>query len=200
MKQKPQECLSCTFYRKGTGFVPPEVNPEAKIAVLLESPHERDVNASLPLHDWFGTYFMDTVARPLGLERHDFMFDHAIRCRTPQDKWPLVNSGAQTGCRRWDRDLMEKFRPTILIPSYSVHEMRRLPSTIRLVQAAFQRALTLSSGGTGARPMILSGLGPTKMFLPHLPVTQEWRSKSFMSTWSGSLHQVQEKSNEKSKT
>lgn len=188
VKVKPAGCSKCPFRLVGTGFVPPEGDEKSKIALVLDSPRTRDVFAGKPLYDWFGTYFFGKIAGPLGLERGDFYIDHTIRCRTPGDAWPVgaKGEGAREGCRTWDREGFLGWRPTKYVISYSPRDLREQPAVHRLVESSVQRAMRLVE--EGERPAILCGAEVTKVFLPHLPLTQEWKKKSYIATWQGSVH------------
>ena len=186
MKPKPQLCHSCPFQPFGAGFVPSLVHPESKVYVIHEQPSKTDAMKSLPLQDWFGEAFMELVARPLGVPREVFAFDHAIRCKTASGAWPdgKLLQAAKDGCRRWDSGL-HQWGPTLAIPSYSIQDVRFQPTTVRLIQSAFEKAFRFVE--KGERPVVICGVGAVKVYLPDLPLTQEWKKKSFLATWQGAV-------------
>lgn len=184
MVEKPSSCQSCSFRAYGAGFMPVAGRPESKVYVIHEQPSKVDAMKGLALQDWFGEAFMDLVARPLGVPREVFTFDHTIRCKTASGAWPEGERGkaAASGCRRHDGPLWA-WGATVAIPSYSIHDIRMQPTTARLIQAVFEKAFRLAE--KGERPVVLCGMGTVKAFLPFLPATQEWKSKSFLATWQG---------------
>lgn len=187
MNPKPTLCSTCSFQHYGAGFVPALIHPESKVYVIHEQPSKTDTMKGLPLQDWFGEAFMELVARPLGVGREVFAFDHALRCKTASGLWPDGKrlEAARDGCRRWDSGV-HQWKPTLAIPSYSIQDVRFQPTTVRLIQSAFEKAFRFVE--KGERPVVVCGLGAVKVYFPDLPLTQEWKKKSFLATWQGSYH------------
>lgn len=77
---KPDECKGCPFYDDGMGFVPDELSPKAKVALIAQNPGETEEGMARPLIGRTGQLVMNDLGK-YGFQREDVSFLNVIKCR-----------------------------------------------------------------------------------------------------------------------
>ena len=77
---KPEACQGCPFFQDGKGFVPDEINPDAKVLIIAQNPGENEEEKARPMVGRTGV-MMQGWLTPLGLRREQLSLANVIKCR-----------------------------------------------------------------------------------------------------------------------
>lgn len=80
MLDKPEGCKECPFFDDGKGFVPDEIHPDAKIALLAQNPGDTEEAVGRPLIGRTGMMVQNDLGK-FGLKREDVSYLNVIKCR-----------------------------------------------------------------------------------------------------------------------
>lgn len=111
--RKPDTCVGCPLYGDGDGFVPDEIVPGSRVAVLLQNPGVEEERRAKPAIGPTGDMLNDSFLPQAGLVRGvDVSVCNSLRCRwidpatgLKTNKLPTgqVLAGALAQCRQYDR-------------------------------------------------------------------------------------------------
>jgi len=88
---KPEKCQGCPFYDDGKGFVPDELYPSAKVALLAQNPGDTEEQLGRPLIGRTGQMVMNDLAK-YGMKREDTSYLNVIKCRYRPPGWKVKSN------------------------------------------------------------------------------------------------------------
>ena len=102
---RPQSCIGCSLYGKGTDFSQPEGTGSLGVAVVAEASGDNEARDQLPLRPYAPSGgVLERTFRRMGLSREQFVLTNIIRCQPPRNF--LVNAP-------WEYSAINHCRPNL---------------------------------------------------------------------------------------
>lgn len=102
---RPQSCIGCSLYGKGTDFSQPEGTGSLGVAVIAEASGDNEARDQLPLRPYAPSGgVLERTFRRMGLSREQFVLTNIIRCQPPRNF--LVNAP-------WEYSAINHCRPNL---------------------------------------------------------------------------------------
>jgi hypothetical protein len=174
MVNRPSQCRDCRWGYKTSGFVPPFVGSDPKIAFVLPQPDSQEIISREALDSDRGRHFLRTYCEPYGLEKENLVVKYVLACLSPFDNrtrqriYPtsaVLKNQAERACDKYsplhgkEGHLVPggivKFDPDIFVFALDPQDTLRIPAYTRLIQRSVEKGMMFQS--LGYRPCVLFG-------------------------------------------
>jgi hypothetical protein len=195
MTKRPPNCGLCRYQYKSTGFCPPFVGKDPKIAMVFPTPDSEEVINQVALDSARGRRFLREYCEPFGLDRENLVIEYVLHCLPPWNKrlrardYPAssMRANAESVCDRFSwlqgkgPDLVPGgivgWDPNLFVLAFDPADTIRIPALTRLIQRSVEKAAHFAA--EGYRPCVLFGEESVVTQAPFI------KGRGGLKAWSG---------------
>jgi hypothetical protein len=185
MVNRPSQCSQCRWSYKTSGFVPPFVGSDPKIAFVFPQPDSQEIISREALDSDRGRRFIHEYCEPYGLTKENLVVKYVLGCLSPWDKrtrqrmYPtsaVLRVQAERACDKYSflqgneghltPGGIVGFDPNIFVLAFDPADTLRIPALTRLIQRSVEKACHFSV--LGYRPCVLFGEEAASLQFPQL--------------------------------